>query len=347
MKIYLGSLEITVDIENPSNTDILDLKLREIVNARGVSVRMRGDKREPSTLADQLDLEAQDDPVRKVEAFAKNPRFRKPTGQPPARDYAEDVGLLHAVGFPDKTIVMISKHVLGVQATHESLTKLFPHLEKGAEGFLSRKIKDKIWALYAAQVELVDQQPQVMVLGLNEKNQIQVLGMKPDAEDAFQDVIDRGVDAKKVQIGILSFHLGAQEEFKEKFPKAGIQFDWQEYIDITVGFGKKEKLKAAMGSEDNDEVTEAIDNIEGPRELLTYLDFPEKLHRALRTSAPIRKIEKTVNAKARKKGISEERRQFIATWELLRLQYQWLKVPVDSPQLSSLRHIKAKDDLDI
>lgn len=244
------------------------------------------------------------------------------------------------LGINDKTVVMIAHKVLGVTAKAKNITEVFARMDQAAVKWFERKITEKLWAIYVAPVSIPSLGARLAVAGLNEENQLVILDLFDGTLDSLtKKLIARGLKAKDIKLGILSFHLDVKA-FKKAFPNSKVSLDWKEFIDIS-GAMNRETLTAAMLNKNKKAVEKIISAKKGPPELLTYFDFPEPLWRALRSAAPLKRIAVDLKAKLRAPSIeTEEERRHVMIWSLIRLQYHWFKIPVDAEQLKNLRHIK-------
>lgn len=326
MKVRLGSFTITIDVD-ASNPNILELPLKEVLTSLGVTIKS-GD----------IDISAE--PKERLTTVAvKRNNLQTKSDITPASP-ADAVEALKRADISDKTIVSIAKRIFHQHGvTQANFPQLFNNLETAAQKFLTRPITEDIWAIYAAPVELKGERPKICVMGLNKENQLIVIALEEGTPSkVFERVIKRGLNPKQISLGILSFELNATDVFKETFTKALVQLDWNEYIDLSTGAETKLRLKNAMNSAKQKDVEKLIDQIEAPQELLTYLDYPKNIQRAIKTTNPIRRLNQDVNQRLRR--VNHAQHDTVLIWSILRLQFQWLRIPVDSEQLSTLSYIK-------
>lgn len=323
MKIYFGSLEIELDIEKPV-ADVLELTIKDMIQAK-VQVRYRK-------------------PDKLISPTMRSEMIQKLIKKVPDRDYAKDVSILLDSGLSSKTIVMTANKVLGHKTTGTKLKEEFADIEQASMVWLDRKLDKTYWGMYVGTIDLPLLRHRSVAVGLTDKNQMEILSVfKGTPKEMFEDLRQRGLLVLGVKLGILSFHANATQDFKEFFPEARVALDWQEYIDITVGDAQKFMAKQAMLNRDGTEVYKYLKEVKAPLELLTHFDFDKGMHRALKTTAPIRRIEKDLSSKLRSKKLkSEHERSLVLAWSLIRLQYHWFKIPADAQQLNNLRYIQAQ-----
>lgn len=260
-----------------------------------------------------------------------------------ARDtVARDVRMLVQSGFTKKTLSMIVSKVLGIQVDGKNLAEKFLDAEIAALEFLDRRVPPDIWAIYVAPVEIAGEETVTAAIGLSEKNQLVILALEPLAPAPFFEKLKvRGLTTEQLKIGILSFHSAAIKEFRQAFPTSSLALDWQEFIDLSVGTDTKEFLRDAMKFEDPEAILGALDAAKAPKELGTFMEFKKDLWRVLKTTSPVKRMAKDLRGKLRSRVIqTKEHRELVKVFSLIRLQYHWLKIPVDAPQLRNLKYMQ-------
>lgn len=329
MKVRFGSLEVTFNIEGQTG-DALDLTLRDIINS-SITVKSRQVKKP------LLGQPAYPEPEYHDQEIEED-------GEPTDESGIDsDFKLLQEVGLSRKTMSMISGKVLGMKAHGSTLDSQFPFIKQRSLEFLNRQLKEEYWALFVRRIHYREESA-IAVLGLNQNNQINILAVEPakSPKDFYQRLMKRGLRASAVKIGVLSLHLdGGSKDFKVAFPNAKIGLDWNEYISIQVGEETKVKLGQALKSTDTNFIKKMVAQVKAPKELLTFTEFKKTLWRPLRSTGAITRIEKDLKTKLRSKAIhSEDQKLLVKVWSIIRLQYQWLKVPVDAPQLANLNELQ-------
>lgn len=312
MKIRYGGVEFSIDLNLPKQTKISDLTIKDL---NQLLIQIKGD-------LPPWDIGKPKEPV--------HPELEK----------------LYEAEFSRQTLVRIVKNVLNIDIPGDKLSKRFGEVSKAALSWLTRDLsKENIWALFITKAEYAGRGKRSVALGLDNKNHFVFLGISPEpAKALFQTLITRGLTANNIKFGLISFSAATPKEFSQCFPKAKVGRDWQEFIDEHEE--SREELEQAMVSTDIDEVRVTLGDHNGPKELLNYLTFQKDLWRVLRSLGTSRKLEQDYHRKTFKldEDATEEFLEFLFTWTMLRLQYQWYKTPADSKVFSNLRHIKAKED---
>jgi hypothetical protein len=255
----------------------------------------------------------------------------------PAPAPTGDLAAVMKLGLTPKTVLQIANKVLNFTIKGPELQNSFGDVKKASLQFLSRKIKDPIWALFVASISIPVLGEVVTAVGLNNENQLILLGIEKNSKDLYEDIISRGVKPKDIKVGVLSFSLPETKTFEKTFPNAQIQFDWFEYRDQTPGASAKALIGDAMYKEKETEVKKMLVKLKPPSELFTYFNFDKKLWRALRTTSSLKRIEKDLGAKLKTYDEDTEEAKLAMVWGLMRLQYQWYKVPADSEVLNNLK----------
>lgn len=60
----------------------------------------------------------------------------------------QDMAVLHLAGISDRTLGMISRRILGIEVSKDSVARSLGLIEKSALKWLERPLTDKYWALY-------------------------------------------------------------------------------------------------------------------------------------------------------------------------------------------------------
>ena len=60
----------------------------------------------------------------------------------------EDIAVLHLAGISNRVLAMISKRVLGVEVSTDTVTKSLAHVEDKALDWLERPLEKRYWALF-------------------------------------------------------------------------------------------------------------------------------------------------------------------------------------------------------
>lgn len=145
----------------------------------------------------------------------------------------EDIAVLHLAGISNRVMAMISKRILGVEVSTDTVTKSLDVIEDKALSWLERSLEGKYWALFIDGTNFkiqrrgsTDKEPSLVVLGIDSNNRMSVLSIQPGNKDnaeswrqVFKDLIARGLDSQAVQIGIMDGLPGLEKAFKESLQK--------------------------------------------------------------------------------------------------------------------------------
>src|SRR3989339_933921 len=153
----------------------------------------------------------------------------------------EDMAVLHMAGLSKRTLAMISKRVLGVELSRESVSNSLDLIKPKALSFLERDLSDrKLWALYIDGTNFkiqrrgsTEREPSLVVLGIDAKNSLSLLAIEPGTKDnvearrsVFASLSRRGLDLQAIRIGVMDGLPGLENLFRETFPNAITQRCW-------------------------------------------------------------------------------------------------------------------------
>ncbi len=246
--------------------------------------------------------------------------------------------IIDVLGITEMTMVMISNKVLGFPTTGDDLPKQFPDITARIMDYLERDFKEDVWAILVSPIRLPGAGQVVAAVGINSENQLTILGYAETAPKLYLDIIKRGINPKKVKIGILSSDLDDKKAFSKSFPAAEIGEDWHQFRDRTSGMANKELISEAMKVNKKSEAQKLLKKLNPSDELFTHFDFDGKLWRALRSTSPVQRIESDLKQRVKLDALEESQVEMALAWGLVRLQYQWQRIPVDSPQLQGLKY---------
>jgi hypothetical protein len=253
------------------------------------------------------------------------------------------------------TIVMVSRKLLHIDTTGKRLGDSYDAIAARAAQWLSRPIKDVFSTIFISELKVPPGVSGHAVIGLNSSNQMVILSVEAsDIQTTLKKLQARGLRSNGVQTLVLPLSEKIEDAARKTFPNAEVQRDWlsvianappqfrpaiKEMMLETSVNGTKNKFKQAAKSHPaiRDYVDPYLD------ELLTYFKYDKSSWRVLRGLASNERLESELSRRS-KKASNQEEAQILTSWIALRLQFHWLKIPVDSPQLSSLRYIKEQAD---
>lgn len=250
----------------------------------------------------------------------------------------KDIKMLIHAGFSRKTLAMVVNKVLDIPVRGQTLAKKFHLAEDAALRYLRRPISNDIWAVFIAEVDISDEGQELCAIGLSQKNQLIVLALEKATPEAFFEKLKyRGLDQTQLKLGVLSFRTGAVNAFRTAFPNTELGLDWQEFLTSA----NDDTLRDVMGFEDREGLERALQDTRAPKELASFMKFDKRLWRALKTTAPVQRLGRDLKSKLRHRAIQSSRQQgLVRAFSIIRLQYHWLKIPVDAPQLRNLKYIQ-------
>lgn len=286
----------------------------------------------------------------------------------------EDLAVLHLAGISNRVLAMISKRVLGVEVSTDTVTKSLSSVEDKALAWLERPLEKKYWALFIdgtnfkmQRRQSTEKEPALVVLGIDSSNRMSILAMQPGHKDSaecwtevFKDLVVRGLNPQSVQIGIMDGLPGLETAFRESFVNAKTARCWVHSLRnamaktperLRIAFKKLahqimyarsendareafKSLKIAMGS-DADRAVRCLEKDLGS--LLVHYSFDQKFWRTLRTTNPIERVNKELKRRTKSmETVGERTLNVVLAFVAMRLEYHWQRVPVDSAHLEKI-----------
>ena len=292
----------------------------------------------------------------------------------------EDIAILHLAGLSNRVMAMVSKRVLGVEVSTDTVTKSLGIIEDKALAWLERPLEKKYWALFIDGTNFkiqrrgsTEKEPSLVVLGVDEENRMSILSISPGYKDnaeswreVFKDLVKRGLDPQAVQIGVMDGLPGLETTFKESFVKAVTARCWVHSLKNAMAkvperlrpafkklahavmYASSEAaarqafraLKLAMGHDAERAVRVLEKDLDS---LLAHYKFDQKLWRTLRTTNPIERVNKELKRRTKSmETLGERTLEVLLAFTAMRLEYHWQRVPVDTPHLEKLGGRKNK-----
>jgi putative transposase len=287
----------------------------------------------------------------------------------------EDLAALHLGGLSTRTLSMMSKRILGVEVSHQTVAESLPLLSDHARQWLERPIEGQWWALTVdgtyfsvSRRGSVEKEPMLVVLGIDSENKRSVLACEPGHRDnaeswraVFRSLKSRGLDGRFVRVGVMDGLPGLERVFREEFPEAKTARCWFHAMqnalaktpkrlkepfhvmakkimyarDEGEARGAFQALKAAMGQD----CARAVSCIEKDLDSLTsHYSFPEDVRRALKTTNAVERIHKEFKRRSRSmEGMSEMTLTTLVAFTALRLEMGWRRRGVDTYE-AQLQH---------
>jgi putative transposase len=293
----------------------------------------------------------------------------------------QDMAVLHLAGISTRTLAMISRRILGVEVSKQTVSNSLDLITPKALQWLERPIEEEFWALFIDGTNFrmqrrgsTEKEPSLVVIGLNRENRMSILAIQPGLKDnanswreVFSDLIKRGLQASAVNIGIMDGLPGLETAFKETFTKAVTGRCWVHSLRNAIAktperlrapfqelsgkvmYASSEnaartafkELKLAMGQD----AQRAIHCLEKDLDsLLAHYRFDQGLWRSLRTTNPIERVNKELKRRTKSmETLGERTLNVLVVFTAIRLEYHWRKFPVDSRQFSNLKALKSQN----
>lgn len=281
---------------------------------------------------------------------------------------SQDMAALHLGGISTRTLAMMSKRILGVNVSHQTVSSSLPLISEEAVKWLKRRLSRKYWCLivdgtyfHVRRLGNVEKEPSLVVLGIDENNRRSILAVEHGNRDSadnwrvvFRDLKARGLDGTQVKIGVMDGLPGLEAAFLEEFPQAVTARCWfhalqnalakvpNRYHDAFHGMLKSvmyaeghmqaksafEALKTAM----NHECARAVACIEKDLEsLISHFKFPKPLWKSLKTTNAVERIHKEFKRRARAmEAMGEQTLTTLVAFTALRLEMAWQWRAIDT-----------------
>jgi putative transposase len=175
----------------------------------------------------------------------------------------QDLSLMFLTGVSTRTLSMISTRLIGRKISPTEISNANQELIDAVEQWRSRDLSEEsIKYLFIDGVMFpmridgsVEKVPVLVVIGVTETGHKLVLAFQAgDKESAsswrelFKDLKRRGLDSKKVMLGIMDGLKGLEMVFKEEFPQAKVQ-RCQVHVARNVVAKVPKKLKQAVADD--------------------------------------------------------------------------------------------------
>ncbi len=290
----------------------------------------------------------------------------------------QDVALLHLAGISNRSLAMISKRILGIKLSKDTIQKSLELVSAPALSWLSRPLNEVYWALYIDGTNFkiqrrgsTEREPALVVLGITESGHRSILAIEPGQKDSaqcwqsvFGSLKQRGLDPLKVRIGIMDGLPGLEKVFKENFANAVTARCWVHAnanalnrcpkrlrvamkaalwqvmnADSENDARKKfDLLKAQMGSDGK----RAVETIEKDLDsLLAHYAFEKRFWRTLRTTNPIERVNKEFKRRTKAmETVGEQTLNVVLAFIALKLEFGWRMYTVDDQRHENLDRLQ-------
>jgi len=279
-----------------------------------------------------------------------------------------EMAMLHLAGLSSRTLAMMSRRVLGIEVSKDTISDSLELIHEEAAGWLERPLTGKYWALYVDGTNFKVQrrgatkaEPSLVVLGIDENNYRSILAIEPGTKDncdawkaVFASLRRRGLESKHVRLGIMDGLPGLEKLFKEEFPGALTQRCWFHALGNALR-KSPERVRGAFkvqahkimyaASEDQarlafsqlrevlaGEADRAFKCLEKDLDsLLTFFKFDRQFWVALRTTNSIETINRQFKRRTRgMDSLGEKTLESVLVFTALKIEYGWQLYRIDS-----------------
>ena len=296
----------------------------------------------------------------------------------------EDLAVLHLAGISTRLMAMLSKRILGIQVSADTVSKSLSVIEDRATQWLTRPLDSKkYWALFIDGTNFriqrrgsTEKEPSLVVVGIDDRNCMSILAVEPGTKDnvevwrgVFNELSKRGLDSSTVRIGIMDGLPGLEKLFLEMFPKSVTARCWVHALRnalaktpsrLTDSFKLLAQEIMYASSENqarvafeklkatmNKDAQRAVHCLEKDLDsLLVHYRFDKKFWRTLRTTNPIERVNKELKRRVKSmETIGERTLETLVAFTAMRLEFYWQRTAVENMTLDNLRHVKNKQKL--
>lgn len=289
----------------------------------------------------------------------------------------EDMAVLHLAGVSTRDLEMMSKRILGIDVSRQTVSNSLDHIKQNAVDWLTRPLERKYWALYVDGTNFkiqrrgsTEKEPSLVVLGIDESNHKSILAIEPGTKDnvdaweaVFNELIKRGLKTEYVRIGIMDGLPGLESLFCKMFPKAVTARCWVHSLRNAVAKAParfrpvfKTLVQGVMYASSEDTARQAFKSLKETMgadaeravrciekdldSLIVHYRFDERFWMALKTTNPIERVNKEFKKRYRSMGtVGEQTLECLLAFTALRLEMGWRQVSADHQGLAKLKHM--------
>jgi putative transposase len=290
-----------------------------------------------------------------------------------------EMAILQLAGLSSRTLSMISKRLLGVDAGKDAVNASLALVEDEAKRWLDRPLDRAYWALYVDGTNFKVQrrgstarEPALVVLGIGEDNHRSILAIEPGTKDnvecwkaVFSSLKRRGLNAGKVRLGVMDGLTGLEKLFKQEFPNAVTQRCWFHALGNAIAKSparlreafKLQAHKIMYAKTENDariafqtlrelmvdDAERAVRCIEKDLDsLLTFFKFDRSFWVALRTTNAIETINRQFKRRTRGMDtMGESTLESVLAFTALKIEFGWGLHRIDSKLYT--RHLEKEE----
>ena len=296
----------------------------------------------------------------------------------------EDLAVLHLAGISNRTLAMISKRILGIKVSPQTVHNSLKIVEEKALKWLERDLTKKYWCLYVDGTNFkiqrrgsTEKEPTLVVLGIDDSNCMSILTLQPGTKDdhhawsvVFDDLKKRGLDADAVQIGVMDGLPGLEKTFIGHFRRSvsarcwvhakknalqkcseRLRLPFENMLNQVMYASSEAQARVAftkLKDQMRNDCERSVSCIEKDLEsLLVHYRFEKRFWRTLKTTNPIERVNKELKRRTKvMEGLGEKTLNILLAFTAMRLEFNWQMKPVDSVALNNLEHIKKKNEIE-
>jgi putative transposase len=280
----------------------------------------------------------------------------------------QDCLLLYLNGLSTRNLELISERLFGKKISHSEVSIFSEEIAPKIKQWRSRPIVESYKYLYIDGTNFkmrikdsIEKVTVLVVIGVNEKNQKQVLALQagdkesaPTWRELFKDLKSRGLDSEKVKLGIMDGLPGLEKVFEEEFTSATTQrcqvhvarniltkvpkklsqevADHIRSIFYSKSREKSEELFKIFKNKYSVIIPSAVETMEKSLDsTLRFFNFPEEEWTSLRTTNPIERLNKEFKRRTKSMEIvaGENSCYNLLTIIALKMEAHWRKCPID------------------
>ena len=280
----------------------------------------------------------------------------------------EDLCTMFLGGISTRSLSLISEKLVGRRLSSTEVSKASKQLTQAVEAWRQRDLSSEpikyIYVdgtLFSMRIgKTIDKEPVLVAIGVTEVGHRTVLGLQAgDKESApvwrqmFKDLKKRGLDASRVELGIMDGLPGLEMVFKEEFSNAKVQ-RCQVHVARNILAKVPKKLKKDIADEVRSifyassrqkavgffiafkskwerELPSAVKCLETSLDsCLTYLHFPEEEWICLRTTNVIERVNKEFKRRTKPMEIvaGERACYTLLAFVCLKMELRWRSKPI-------------------
>jgi putative transposase len=291
----------------------------------------------------------------------------------------EDLAVLHLAGISTRLMAMLSKRILGVEVSADTVSKSLGVIEDKATQWLTRPLTNKkYWALFVDGTNFriqrrgsTQKEPSLVVVGINDRNRLSVLAVEPGTKDnvdawraVFSELIRRGLDTSQVRIGIMDGLPGLEKLFLETFSKSVTARCWVHALrnalaktPVKIRDAFKIMAQKVMYASSEDQARVEFQNLKSAMgqdaqravhclekdldSLLAHYRFDKKFWRTLRTTNPIERVNKELKRRVKSmETLGERTLETLIAFTAMRLEFYWQQTAVENIKVENLMWVK-------